>query len=1156
MTQNKRADTEKYIKPQNTRPTIGFLSGNVYARVSLHPNILWSGILDTAREQDANLICFAGGALGVSPDTNLALPRNVLYDLVASDNVDGLVISSGTLGLYASAEEVHDFCNRYRHLPLVSIAAAIEGVPSVLVDNVTGLRDAVSHLIETHGHRRIAFVHGPEGHEEAEARYGAYTEALAAHGLDLNPDLVLPGHFDRAAGAAAIHLLLDERKLRPRVDFEAVVASSDAAALGALGELQARGIQVPYDVAVVGFDDVTEAGVSTPSLTTVRQPIHEQGQRAVELLLALLAGKEVPEQVVLPTELVLRQSCGCHSQVVLQATAEPAVGAAPKNSDETFEVAFAARREEILAVMVQAVADYSDGTASASIFEQAEQLLDGFAAAMRGGAPANFLSTLDQVLRQVIVEGYDPSLAGPQHGSEQSVNKWQAALSVLRSQVRSWLGDGAELSRAENLWQQARLFIAEAAQQVQQYQQLQAEQQAGVLQEIGQAMITTFDLDALMDVMARELPRLGIPSTYLALYEGQGTPPQESRLILAYDENGRTEVAVDRQRFSSRALVPEGLLPQERGYRLVVEALHFKDNQLGFVLLEAGPRDGAVYETLQGQISSALQGALLMEQEEKRARQLQTVAEVSTATSTILDTAILLQKVVDLTKERFGLYHAHIYLLNESGDTLNLTAGAGEAGRKMVAEGWRIALVQEQSLVARAARSGKTVTVDNVRLAADWLPNPLLPDTYAEMAVPIMLEDKVVGVLDVQSDKIGGLNEGDANLLRSLANHVAVTLSNVRLFEETQEALTETSNLYQASRKINEAGDLQEMMMAVAEASSVSQINGVMLGIFGRGSLGEIDTLVVTANWHGGQGSPPPAVGVRFPLHMLPYKDLIFSLEPIFVDDVLHDERLDFESMAAIQETHIQSMAILPLGIGDRQLGVLLLRAEEVHRFTNAERRLYTSLARQVAVAVENQRLLAETQSVLAELEATQRQYTIRSWDSYRKRSSILDYEQVRFGGASVTEDTVEGQHETSQDVVLLTDGNESASPTNGSIQQDDASLPALPAERETKLVVPLRVRGEEIGVLGIAETAEQRKWSPEEIALVEAIAEQVAQAAENLRLIDETQQAAAREVRVNEIGEKIRSAQSLEEALRVAVREVGISLKVSQTAVQLKVND
>lgn len=168
----------------------------------------------------------------------------------------------------------------------------------------------------------------------------------------------------------------------------------------------------------------------------------------------------------------------------------------------------------------------------------------------------------------------------------------------------------------------------------------------------------------------------------------------------------------------------------------------------------------------------------------RRAAQLATVAEVGTATSTILETDRLLQEVVNLTKERFNLYHSHIYLLNETGDTLVLAAGAGETGRKMVAEGRLIPFGREQSLVARAARERKGVTVNDVTQAPDFLPHPLLPNTRSELAVPMIVGGKVIGVFDVQSDQVGRFTEADVNIQTALAAQIAASVQNVRSFEQ------------------------------------------------------------------------------------------------------------------------------------------------------------------------------------------------------------------------------------------------------------------------------------------------------------------------------------------------------------------------------------
>ena len=1139
MDKKKKSDQKKAGKLPKKRYTIGLLTDIVAGSYAAD---IVRAAEEFTRAEDINLLNFSGGILD-NPN-GFWSEANTIYDLVAPENVDALVVASGMLGAYISTDELKAFFERFP-IPVVSLGMGLEGVPSVLPDNYTGLHAAIMHLVKDHGHRRIIFLKGPEGHPEAEERYQAYADAMTQNGLSVAPELVLPGDFLEITGRDMISSLIDAKG----ADFDALVAANDEMAFGAIEALQKHGIRVPYDVAVVGFDNTRRCDFVMPPLTTVQQPIKGMVVQSIKMLLVQLAGEEVPGQMVLPTELVLRQSCGCQTSTVIEA----ALGSVSSkvevlNKEEALEIVVFQRREEILFEMRQVVDNNIRGLKP----DWAERLLDAFWAALTTEssheALDDFLPVLNEILRDVVIGGND-------------VRVWQGIISVLRREILPFLR-GKELLQAEDIWQQARVVMGEISHWVPSYEAQQAAHRAEILRDISANLISAFDVGELLDALAYHLPRLGIGCCYLSLYEDPQNPVETSRLMFALNEQGRITLESGGQVFPSRQLVPDDIMSRAERYGLIVAPLYFKEEQFGFVLFAEGQPEEIIYEVLRGEICSALQGALLVEKHEqteqaisKRVSELELVAQVSTATSTILETTDLLQRVVDLIKDSFGLYHTHIYLLNEAADTLILTAGAGSVGQQMVAEGWRIPLDSEQSLVSRVARSREGIIVNNVHENPDWLPNRLLPNTNAEMAVPLMAGERLLGVLDVQADTVDYFVQDDIRIQTTLASQVAVTLENARLFEETQGTLTETANLYETSRRINEANDLNEIMIAIAEAGEISEVNRMLLNIFEHNSAGQADGMIVAANWFSGQGSPPLAVGLRFSLVEIPYRNLLFSSEPVFIDDVLHDDRLDFEAIAAIQETHVQSMAILPLWVGDRQLGVLLLRAEEVHHFTQSERRLYTSLAQQVAVAVENQQLLAETQSILAELEATQRRYTIQAWDSYRKRSSVLNYEQVRLEQVPAVEGVVEDRQDSPRDITLLTDGGESTTPANGSMQ-DDTSLQPLPVQDEVNLVVPLKIRGEEIGVLGIAETGKKRAWSPEEIALVEAIAEQVAQAAENLRLIEETQQAAARETRVNEIGDKIQSAQSLEEALRIAVREVGTSLKVPQTAVQLKVHN
>ncbi len=199
-----------------------------------------------------------------------------------------------------------------------------------------------------------------------------------------------------------------------------------------------------------------------------------------------------------------------------------------------------------------------------------------------------------------------------------------------------------------------------------------------------------------------------------------------------------------------------------------------------------------------GQLATAFEnmtmqfGHLIASLEERiaaRTQRLEIVASLSERFSAILEVEELLRQAVNQIRNNFGYYHAHVYLLDESGQNLTVAEGTGEAGAELKRQTHRLSVNLSTSLIAQAARLGKIVSMDNVRDSPDWQPNPLLPDTYAEMAVPIILDGAVVGVLDVQADQVAGLDEGDASLLRSVANQVAVSIRNARLFETVETAL-------------------------------------------------------------------------------------------------------------------------------------------------------------------------------------------------------------------------------------------------------------------------------------------------------------------------------------------------------------------------------
>jgi GAF domain-containing protein/DNA-binding LacI/PurR family transcriptional regulator len=892
-------DQAVQTRPSGSRPTIGLLTHNIQLT-------LWLGAVDAARERDVNLICVVGDELHV-PDRSLA-QRNVLYDLVDARSLDGIMIWGGggaALGHYLDQEQMADFVKRYGSLPMVNYESPIEGIPTLLTDAYRGMRELIVHLIEVHGYRRIAFVRGPADHLETQERYRAYLDTLAEHGLPLDSDLVSPPTgWGMEQGLEMMEFLLAERRLQPGVDFDAVVAATAAHASGVLEALQRRGISVPDDVALATFDDTDEIRYATPPMTTVRKPLYRVGWRMVEMVLAMLEGEELPDEVVLPTELVMRQSCGCMASAVVRAGEQSAEDSSEMGgalAEEPSGLVLAAQREGIISAMVRAV-----GTASATNAPKwAEQLLDALVAELEGQPSGSFLRVLDRALRQVAAAGGD-------------VAAWQGALSVLRRGALPFWDAGAR-TQCEDLWQQARVVVGEAMERAQASHALQVEQQARMVGEIGAALIATFDLAELLDMLARDLPRLGIPSCYVSLYENPQEPTEWSRLVLAYDEKGRVQLEPGGRRFPSCRLVPEGLLPQDRAYGMVMVPLCLPEAQLGFALFEIGLREAVVYETLRGQISGALQGARLVRQVQRRTLQLQTVAEVASATSSILAPDELVQRVVELVGERFDLYYAGLFLVDRTGEQAGglgrwavLRAGTGEAGRQMVARGHRLE-VGGTSMIGSCISSQQARIALDVGREAVRFDNPLLPDTRSELALPLISRGEAIGALTIQSAQEAAFSEEDVAILQTMAGQVANAVENARLFEQTQAAL-EQMETTQRRYVLQAWEDRASMSEAVTSYSSASE-----------------STEAPEEAW-------------------LPAVSAALQQEGVIVE---YDEQGG-------------AMLGVPLAVQNEVIGMLGLGWEKTERRGEDEIAAIQAVAEQMALALENQRLFDEAQRATA----------------------------------------------------------------------------------------------------------------------------------------------------------------------------------------------
>jgi putative methionine-R-sulfoxide reductase with GAF domain len=227
---------------------------------------------------------------------------------------------------------------------------------------------------------------------------------------------------------------------------------------------------------------------------------------------------------------------------------------------------------------------------------------------------------------------------------------------------------------------------------------------------------------------------------------------------------------------------------------------------------------GTAFNTMTNELRQTL--ATLEQRVNERTRAIETSSEVSRRLSTILDQKQLVLAVVEEVQRAFNYYHAHIYLFDDQGENLVMAGGTGEAGKLMLARGHQI--VKGRGLVGRAAATNQLVLVTDTQADPNWLPNPLLPDTKSEAAVPIAVGERVLGVLDVQHNVINGLTQQDVDVLGSIANQVAVAVQNASLFTQAQHQADREALVNAIGQKIQTATSVEGVLQVLARELGAS----------------------------------------------------------------------------------------------------------------------------------------------------------------------------------------------------------------------------------------------------------------------------------------------------------------------------------------------
>ena len=539
------------------------------------------GLMATAQASGANVLCFVGGPL--PRDSQNSDGRHRVYELATSAVCEGFVISGTGLNHEVGTSGLLEFSKRLGNAATCTMGIRAEGLLTINPDNERGMDRIVSHLIEAHGAKRIAFVRGPLHNDEAEARERAFRSAHGRYHLPVEERLIVAGDFTFESGGAAVAALA--RVMGSSLtDLDAIVASNDRMAIGVLLALHELGISVPGDIAVTGFDDIAEAELTHPPLTTARQAMPRLGREAMRTVLEQLQHGEKGTSQVLDVEMVLRRSCGCSG--LSSTPSSPSAPSFPGRGGGGLLF----HRERIQLELTRAARGMLG--AAGRGFEQ--RLFADMVLALQLGDDTVFLKTL-----QALAERLSPGAS--------ELNRLDEVVQTLRHQLVPLLGEAkaADRERLETLIHVSRTMLFEMSLRALHNERIGQLRWNQSVATICNRLSCARDNAELEEAIRTTLPLLGIRSAFVALYDQVDS--ERARLLCAFDAEADLSHFKD-QVFAISALLPNQLASAsgQHGRSYTVQALVWHGQLLGHLLLELAL--GSLSVT--GSLAAAIAGGL------------------------------------------------------------------------------------------------------------------------------------------------------------------------------------------------------------------------------------------------------------------------------------------------------------------------------------------------------------------------------------------------------------------------------------------------------------------------------------------------------------------------------------------------------------------
>ncbi len=571
--------------PLRRRKTIGFVFQ--YTDDS-YEHTIWKSVVKQAELHDVNLLCISTGAMERGTSVQFDYRKRDILDIIDPDRIDGFILLTAVyLNSYSVSELNSEFAS-FLGKPCVTIGGAIPGFPDISVDNVTGMREIMEHLIRDHGYRKIGFVRGSSSNPDFEARFETYKTVLKENAIPADEKAVLDASSQNTYFSGTTDSY--DEFIRRNGDLQAIVCASDYMAVNIARKLRENELAVPGQIAVTGFDDSDEGKTFFPPLTSVRQPVYEMGEKAFCVLMDAIEGKPCQEKIILSTHAVIRRSCGCFPFSVKRF---PLITCGEENaggSDDSLLHTLSGRMEKIFDTSFggKVLSEISSSRASAL----ATAVLDD----LRSGTDSYFPEAFSAFAESVFSCGID-------------VFALNRVIAELFEMLKSTCDCAAGSTWFDENLERAKYIVEEMAAGKMDY----SESKRGVadINYITSILNSSMSVDELADNIMEYYPRYGFLSCFMALYTDDSR--HKARLVAAFDKKTDYRLQDKTGVFDSFRIVPEELDLFARRKSYFVTSLFYNDTPLGYILLEIDFIEGNIYELLPFEVSQIIHAIRLME---------------------------------------------------------------------------------------------------------------------------------------------------------------------------------------------------------------------------------------------------------------------------------------------------------------------------------------------------------------------------------------------------------------------------------------------------------------------------------------------------------------------------------------------------------------